>query len=93
MSQEIVVTPSGTVARARDLVVPRIIGDAGDRAARRFLEFGAHPKTGAAWWREQSSKRAVLCHCRSLTRRLERRPSSSEDVFQLAIEHARPGLQ
>ena len=23
--------------------------------------FGAHPKTGAAWWREQSSKRAVLC--------------------------------
>ena len=43
MSQEIVRVPSGpaAVATGHDLAVPRMIGDAGDRAARRFLEFFA----------------------------------------------------
>jgi integrase/recombinase XerD len=43
MSQEIVIAPPGTltIATGGGVAVPRIIGDAGDRAARRFLEFFA----------------------------------------------------
>ena len=43
MSQEIVIAPPGTltVATGDGMAVPRILGDAGDRAARRFLEFFA----------------------------------------------------
>jgi integrase/recombinase XerD len=43
MSQEVAMPPSGTLAiAARDaIVVPRVIADAGDKAARRFLEFFA----------------------------------------------------
>ena len=43
MSQEIVIaTPQAmTVAIGDGMVVPRVIADAGDRAARRFLEFFA----------------------------------------------------
>jgi site-specific recombinase XerD len=43
MSQEVAIPPSRTLAvAARDgIVVPRVIADAGDAAARRFLEFFA----------------------------------------------------
>jgi transposase len=43
MSQQIAIPPSRTLAIAtRDgIVVPRVIADAGDQAARRFLEFFA----------------------------------------------------
>jgi site-specific recombinase XerD len=43
MSQEIVIAPPQTLAVAAGdgLVVPRVIADAGDKAARRFLEFFA----------------------------------------------------
>jgi integrase/recombinase XerD len=43
MSQEVAIPPSRTLAVAtRDgIVVPRVIADAGDQAARRFLEFFA----------------------------------------------------
>jgi site-specific recombinase XerD len=43
MSQEIVIAPPQTltVATGDGMVVPRVIADAGDKAARRFLEFFA----------------------------------------------------
>jgi site-specific recombinase XerD len=43
MSREVTIPPSRTLAVAtRDgIVVPRVIADAGDQAARRFLEFFA----------------------------------------------------
>jgi hypothetical protein len=43
MSQQVAIPPSRTLARAtRDgIMVPRVIADAGDAAARRFLEFFA----------------------------------------------------
>jgi site-specific recombinase XerD len=43
MSRELVISPTGTVTAdiGGGMVVPRMIGDAGDRAARRFLEFFA----------------------------------------------------
>jgi hypothetical protein len=42
MKQLVIVTPSSpSILNARDVVIPIMIPDAGERAARRFLEFFA----------------------------------------------------
>ena len=55
MSDLAIVRPSPPVAGGADIVLPTLIGDAGDQAARRFIEFFTanirNPNTRAAYAR------------------------------------------